>query len=46
MLKFLRGSPDGIQAWNRRRDYGELVPIVDGVDVIGRDVDWPGGPLR
>jgi hypothetical protein len=37
-LKLLRGGPDGVAEWNRRRQSGDPLPSFSGADLSGADL--------
>jgi hypothetical protein len=43
-LKLLKGGPEGIAEWNRRRDSGEEIPHLNGVQLSGAHLN--SGDLR
>src|SRR5947208_1772889 len=41
-LKLLRGGPDGVKGWNRRRKAGEAIPSLSRADLRGADLSQAG----
>jgi hypothetical protein len=48
-IRLLRGGPDGVREWNKRRERGEEIPDLRRADLIGADLigaDLRGVDLR